>query len=559
MIYIYNELLQQIKREIMKKIILVISLFLIKTELNYSKSTHNYKTKMSHLSSQWYHQEKNKLEKDLDFYLSTAKKEFSVKTNPDKVKVLIVPHAGFYYSGLCAATAYQTLLKMNKPNNKIKNIIILAPSHTKSFKGIAIPNFETYQTVLGKIDVNKEKLSKLKTNKNFKIIKNIFNKEHAIEIQLPFLQRTIKNFKFIPLIVGQINNENYEQIAQTIKKIIDDNTLIVISTDFIHYGKNYQYTPFKRDILDFIRFVDSAALEAIGKQSFNLFNTVIKNSNATICGKNCIRILLKLLEKKSFEQTSFEQTELKPRLTCYYTSAQLTQARIKNTINIKKLLSNLPDRLVRNSVSYAGLIFTTQKLQTLKEEDKLTNFEKKSLLELAFRSIQNEFLENKLPDHLLWPIKSLGIQKQAGAFVTLNKNGNLKGCIGRIVTNKVLFKTVQEMAKAAAFNDKRFNPLKKDELKDINISISVLTKPKQIQNYKEIELGKHGIILKKQTYRGSTKSNYPASSVFLPKVPTGLGWNIKTTLEQLSLKAGLSRNDWQDNCNFEVFESFEIN
>ncbi len=539
------------------KIIIVISLFLIKTELTSAKPIHNYKIKKSHLNSGWYAQKKNKLEKDLDFYLNTAKKEFGIKTNPDKVKVLITPHAGLYYSGLCAATTYQTLLKNNKPNNKIKNVIILAPSHTKSFKGIAIPSFESYQTVLGKIDVAKNKLEKLKTNKNFKIIKNVFDKEHAIEIQLPFLQKTIKNFKFIPLIVGQIDNKDYEQISQTIKNIIDDNTLIVISTDFIHYGTNYQYTPFKRDVLDFIRFVDSAALEAIGKQSFNLFNTVIKNSNATICGKNCIRILLKLLKQTQSGKKHFgkiEQTQFEPRLTCYYTSAQLTQARKNNSINIKKLLSNLPDWKVKNSVSYAGLIFTTQKINTLKEENQLTNFEKKSLLELAFRSIQNDYLENKLPDHLLWPIKSIALQKQAGAFVTLNKNGNLQGCIGRIVTNNPLFKTIQEMAKAAAFNDKRFNPLKKEELQNINISISVLTQPKQIQNYKEITLGKHGIILKKQT----TKSGYIASSVFLPKVPTGLGWNLETTLEQLSLKAGLSRNDWQNNCDFEVFESFEI-
>lgn len=536
------------------KILVVISFIIIKTETNLAKLV--LANKKSHLSSTWYAQDKNKLEKDLDFYLNTAKKDFGVKTNPNKVKVIIAPHAGFYYSGLCAATAYQTLLKNNKQNEKIKNVIILAPSHTKTFNNIAIPNFTSYQTVLGKVDVNKNKLEKLKTNNNFKQIKNLFNKEHAIEIQLPFLQKTIKNFKIVPLIVGKIAENNYPQIVNTIKTIVDDYTLIVISTDFIHYGKDYNYTPFKRDVLDFIRFVDSAALEAVGKQSFSKFNTVLKNSGATICGQNSIKILLKLLEDKSFGL-------VEPRLTCYYTSAQLIQARKNNVINIRKLFSDLPDRLVKNSVSYAGLIFTTQKLKTLTEENQLTNFEKKSLLELAFRSIQNEFESNefkpnefekaKSPDYLLWPIKTPAMQKQAGAFVTLNKNGNLQGCIGRIVTNEPLFKTVQEMAKAAAFNDKRFNPLTKKGLENINISISVLTQPKKIQNYKKIKLGKHGIILKKQT-----KAGYPASSVFLPKVPTGLGWNIETTLEQLSLKAGLSRNDWKENCNFEVFESFEI-
>ncbi|MBD3273134.1 AmmeMemoRadiSam system protein A, partial [Candidatus Dependentiae bacterium] len=389
-------------------------------------------------------------------------------------------------------------------------------------------------------------IKKLKTDKNFKIIKNIFNKEHSLEIQLPFLQKTIKNFKIIPLIVGNIKENNYEKIAKKINSFIDENTLIVISTDFMHFGKNYNYTPFNKDILDFIRFVDSAALEAIGKKSFNMFNTVLKNSGTTICGKNCIKILLKILNKKNFES-------LEPKLTCYYTSAQLSNARKNNNINIKKLLSNLPDKLVKNSVSYAGLIFTKEKLKDLKKEKQLTDFEKKSLLELAFRSIKNEFKKNKLPDHLLWPIKSNALQKQKGVFVTLNKNGKLRGCIGRIVTNEPLFKTVQEMAKAAAFDDTRFNPLKKDELDQTKIELSVLTKPKKIKDYKNIKLGKHGIILNKKT-----KSGYNASSVFLPEVPIGLGWNKEKTLEQLSLKAGLSKDTWKKDCNFQVFESFKI-
>jgi MEMO1 family protein len=530
----------------MKKLIkqlLIFSIILFASNINIISSQIIKKT---HLNSDWYPQEKNQLSKELDFYLNKAKKDFKVVANPNNIKILIAPHASLYYSGLCAATAYQTLLSNNKKNEKIKNIIILSPSHTKFFNGIALPNFDEYQTPLGNLSINKVKLNKLKEKNLFKIDKNIFNKEHSIEIQFPFLQKTIQDFKIIPLIIGQINETNINLITKSIEKIIDKNTLIVISSDFIHYGKDYNYTPFERDVLDFIRFVDSAALEAIGKQSYKMFNKTLKNSGATICGQNCIKIALKLLENKIFGN-------VESRLTCYYTSAQLTQARKNNNINIKKLLSDHPDSKVKNSVSYAGLIFTTEKQNSLKKEDQLTNFEKKSLLELSYRTIENEFNQNKLPNHMLWPIKSFGLQNKNGAFVTLHKNGNLKGCIGRITTNEELFKTVQEMTKAAAFQDARFRPLQKDELDKIKIEISVLTKPNKINDYRKIKLGKDGIILKKETKEGRY-----ISSVFLPEVATDQGWTIEKTLEQLSLKAGLNKNAWQEDCSFEIFESFKI-
>ncbi len=503
-------------------------------------------TQKAHLTSAWYPQEKTELTKELKFYIKKAQEKFKLKNNPADIKIIIAPHAGYYYSGLCAATAYQTLLSENIKNSKIKNIIILSPSHTKNFEGIATPNFDNYENCLGSIDIDKNKIEKLKTNSSYKFVEKVFEQEHAIEIQLPFLQHTVENFTIIPLIVGYIKEQDYKIIANHLKNIIDENTLIVISSDFIHYGKNYDYTPFDIFILDNIRYYDTEALYAIGKQSYNNFNTLLKKTNATICGQNCIKILLKLLEEKPFG-------EIEPRLTCYYTSAQMEQARNNNYINIKKLLSDLSDDLVKNSVSYAGLIFTTEKNNTLKQEDQLTDYEKKSLYNLAKRSIENEFKENKIPSNLLSPVRTLSLDKNSGSFVTLNKNGELRGCIGRIISNQELFKTIQEMAIASAFNDNRFNKVTKNELENLDISISVLTSPKGINSYNEITLGKHGIILKKLT-----KSGNLANSVFLPKVPVDWGWNLQKTLEQLSLKAGLDKDAWQQDCYFDIFESFEI-
>ena len=281
------------------------------------------------------------------------------------------------------------------------------------------------------------------------------------------------------------------------------------------------------------------------------FNESLNKTQATICGQNSIKILLKLLEQNILG-------DLDGRLSCYYASPQMSLARNKNKnfneIDTQVLTEDVTDDLAQTGVSYAGLVFTSQKIDTLKKEDQLTQYEKKSLLKLAKDTIQNSLSKEKVAEHLLWPIISLGLKKDAGAFVTLNtKNGQLRGCIGRIISDLPLFQTIQVMAKAAAFNDTRFSPVTKEEFDDIVIDITVLTPPKKIDNYKEIELGKHGIILKKLT-----KDKGYVSSVFLPQVPPSFRWDLLTTLEQLSLKAGLGKNDWQQDCEFEVFEGYEI-
>jgi MEMO1 family protein len=501
----------------------------------------------AHLNDWWYPQNQDTLNQQLNDYFYLTQQNFDVVVDPNSIKALIVPHAGSYYSGLCAASAYQTLFKNKKnfeKNNKIKKVIILSPSHVKSIRGIALPDYDVYQTTFGKINVDKNAIEILKRHNLFNIDEQAHNTEHAIEIQLPFLQKTIEYFNIVPLVIGHLENNEYFLISDALKKIIDDQTLIVVSSDFVHHGSNYNYKLFDNHILKFIKFIDSAAIETITRQSFDLFNTALQNSGATICGQNAIKILLKLLEKNVLGSTE-------SRLSCYYTSPQREHA-----YYINDLLNEVSDDKCQTSVSYAGLIFTTKKPESLNLKDQLTQFEKKSLLNLARQTIKNAFALNPIwvTDHLLWPIKSEGLQRLAGAFVTLNtKDGKLRGCIGKIIPDAPLYQIVQGMSKAAAFTDDRFEPLEEKELDNIGIDITILTPPKQIKSIEDIEIGKHGIILKK-----TIKSGNKLTSVFLPQVPPSLKWNLQTTLEQLSIKAGLEKDAWQQDCEFEVFEGFEI-
>lgn len=506
------------------------------------------------LPAGWYAQDKDELNYQIESYFDIASKDFNTVVDPTSIRAIISPHAGLFYSGLCAATAYQTLLQKNsgknydtRKNTHISRVIILAPSHSAFFNHVSLPDFTVYKTVLGEIPVDIEAIKKLEQKKNtFKKFQEVYTKEHSLEIQLPFLQKTIADFKLVPLIIGGIRPYDIYDIASGLKEIIDDHTLLVISSDFVHHGPNYDYQIFNDHILDQVRLVDSLVVRAINAQSPQIFDAMMKQTQATVCGKDAIRILLALMEVKVLK-------DIESRLTCYYTSAQLEKARPKTSVSIetKKLLDDIDDAEAKNSVSYVSMIFTTQKDTSLPLIDRLTGYEKKALLHLARKTIENEFVKEakKKPEHHLIPITSSGLESSAGAFVTLNKkNGDLRGCIGRIMTQDPLFSTIQNMSKASAFSDSRFSPLDAKELDDVIIDISILEKPVKVESSKDIVIGKHGIILTK----GSS------SAVFLPQVAREQKWDLETTLHHLSIKAGLDGDAWKDGATFEVFEGCEI-
>lgn len=439
--------------------------------------------------------------KELQEYFSIAEQHFPTNIDKKSIRGIIVPHAGYFYSGLCAATAYRSIA-----GDHFNHVILLGPSHYTTFKGIALPNYNEIKNDLGTIPVDSNACNILKNERFFTIFPAAHQKEHSISIQIPFLQLSLKNFKIIPLIVGELDENTCASVSESLKKIVTKNTIIIASSDFTHYGPDYNYVPFKKDILAKIKLLDA--------------------KEKTACGLNAMKILKKIIN-------------LPCHTSLYYTSAQLENARNNGHINIEKLLSDLPDEKIKNSVSYAGLIFSLPTKNTI-----LTGYEQKVLLKLARNSISRRF-ESK-EEH---PPIFCGLKSKSGAFVTINtKKGSLRGCIGRIISDKPLYKTVEEMAIAAAFEDNRFMPLTKKELDSATIDITVLTAPKKINSYKDIVIGRDGIILKKSGI----------SSVFLPQVPVSFKWNIEKTLEELSEKAGLDRNAYKKNCSFEVFEGFEF-
>lgn len=173
----------------------------------------------------------------------------------------------------------------------------------------------------------------------------------------------------------------------------------------------------------------------------------------------------------------------------------------------------------------------------------LTEEQKKILLEIARKTIENTVSKKNLPE---FKIDDKVLNTNCGAFVTIHKKGNLRGCIGNITSSMPLWKTVRKMAVEAAMHDPRFMPVSQNEINDIDIEISVLSPFEKITDINQIEVGKHGLFIKQEFYQG----------LLLPQVASEYGWTRKEFLEHTCMKAGLFKDCYKEKgCEIYIFSA----
>jgi len=249
--------------------------------------------------------------------------DLPTKRKEKSLKGIIVPHAAYSYSGQCAAWAYKEVAESKFP----KTYIILFPDHTETHFDFATTD-EDFETMLGVVKTDKEFVNKLLQTKLVKKTTNF--KEYSIEVQLPFLQLANKDnlnkIQIVPIICPTTNN--YKELAEEILKISKD-IVVIISSDFTHYGVKFGYTPFKFNIEQSIKDLDKNAIKLIMNYDSEEFLKYIKKTKATICGQYSITLGIEILKQISKE----------PELLCYYNSSK---------INPKD-----------NQVSYASIVFFT--------------------------------------------------------------------------------------------------------------------------------------------------------------------------------------------------------
>ncbi|MCP4049465.1 MAG: AmmeMemoRadiSam system protein B [bacterium] len=459
----------------------------------------------------WYTDDKTELAAEIEQYLDNAKGAVI-----DNIQALILPHAGYSYSGQVAAYGINQIR-----GKKYKRVFVIGPSHsTYLHNRVSIPDVTHYSTPLGEIPLDTKVIKKLLKKSEFVSILTAHNSEHSVQIELPFLQQAIDDFKLIPVVVGSFDRGGVIKIASYLNEFVDEETLVVVSSDFVHYGSRFGYQPFYKNVPENIEKLDMDAIEFIKNKNAQGFKSYCERTSATICGRGPIELLLTMTGKDS-----------EVHLLKYDTSGSLTGD-------------------WSNSVSYAALAISG-KLVSSKEGKNmsgsvLSGDDKQSLLLLARRTAEYYLKNGVIPGPEQLNIKITDPVKEVmGAFVTLHKAGALRGCIGEIMPERALYKAVMHQSVNSIVNDNRFNPVDIDELKDLKFEISALTAPFPVPSYKDIVLGKHGIIMQKSG----------RSAVFLPQVATEQGWTVEETLSNLSMKAGLNSNSWEAGAQFFVFEA----
>ena len=433
------------------------------------------------------------LSKMVDGFLAKAQ----VPSINEPLIALIAPHAGYPFSGAVAGHSYAVL-----KNRKFHRVVIIAPSHYEAFPFSAVYDGDAYATPLGRIPVDKVFAAALaKQSASIRLSSRGHERsgeqaEHSLEVQLPFLQRAIGQFQLVPIIMGDQSYEASRALGVALAKLIhDSDTLIVASSDLSHYH------PY-----DEASTIDHNTLHAI--EAWDYFN-LSRNLQARVweaCGGGPIVAAMIAAERLGANRA---------QLLKYANSGDVTGDR---------------SRVVGYS---AFALYKAAPTNSVARPFTLTPKEKQELLSVARKSAETAVRERK---GYKPPAESPALQQDRGAFVTITKNGELRGCIGYVSPMQPLIETVGDVAALAALQDPRFPPVTPVELGELQYEVSVLSSFRRVLDVREIRVGQHGLLMKKGDHEG----------LLLPQVPVEAGWDRKTFLEGTARKAGLPASAWKD-------------
>jgi AmmeMemoRadiSam system protein B/AmmeMemoRadiSam system protein A len=419
---------------------------------------------------------------------------------------LIAPHAGYVYSGLTAAGAYKQL-----QGREYDSVIVISPSHTVFYQGASVYNGAAYRTPLGDVKIDRdlsEAIGRIHPSvycSNKGHTGGSIRGEHALEVQLPFLQQVLGKFKLAAIVMGDQEEPTCRALGEVLATALNGrNSLIVASTDLSHFHPEKE-----------ARRLDGHVIKAVQEYNPEMLMSALSSGRGEACGGGPVAAALIASKRLGGEQVI---------VTGYTTSGETTRdfsevVGYLSAVVVSSKKSPKRDNKIGN---------TAQKRQKT-----LTSEDKKYLKELARRSIETGLKGEKSPEEEP-PSKIL--KENRGAFVTIKIQGMLRGCIGLVRAAKPLYETVIEMARSAAFEDPRFVSLTQGEFKEIEIEISALSPLERVEDISDIEVGRDGLMM----VLG------PHSGLLLPQVAAEYGWDRITFLEQTCLKAGLPKNSYKD-------------
>ena len=428
--------------------------------------------------------------------------DFLAKAAPpplDNVVAIVAPHAGYIYSGGVAAYSY-ALVK----GRKFDRVVVVAPSHFEAFDFSSVYDGSAYATPLGNVPVDQAfaaKLAKMSSSIKLSGVAHTPGPgrlEHALEVQLPFLQRTVGQFMLVPIVMGDQSYDSCRALGAALAKLVQGtNTLIVASSDLSHY---HPYDECVR--------IDHKTLNAIQEYDYFDLSRNLESQTWEACGGGPIVAVMIAAERLG-----------------------ATQAKLLHYANTGDVTGD------RKSVVGYGAVALVKAAAHTKSDDaafSLSRAEKETLLKIARQSVETTVRERRIFE--CKPPGLAAIEQERGAFVTLTKHGQLRGCIGYVAPIKPLYLTVRDVAAMAAVRDNRFRPVAPEELSDLSYEISVLSPLRRVRDVEEIRIGRDGLLIHGDGREG----------LLLPQVASDEKWDRPTFLEEVCYKAGLPAHAWQN-------------
>lgn len=395
---------------------------------------------------------------------------------------LVAPHAGYMFSGRVAAFSYRRLAE-----RPVDTVILIGASHFESYAGASVWAEGAWRTPLGDVKVN-EPIAKALLDKDAGVVffREAFKKEHSLEVQVPFLQRTLRDFTIVPILIGGPTQQSFRFLADRLTEVLrtNDRAIIVISTDLSHYHDQKTAGAKDRTVID-----------AVERMSVEDLESVLRSGDGEACGG--YPLLLTMMVSRNLGAT--------------------------NGVLFRVATSGDTTGDLSRVVGYAAMGLY---------RSPLTEAQKKELATAARQAVVNAVKGGKRPESAP---KDPRFRANGATFVTITRHGQLRGCIGNIQPLMPLYDSVLRNAASAALRDPRFPAMTPAELSDMEIEVTVLS-PLEPTEWREVKIGEHGLFLVKGGNSG----------VFLPQVPVEQHWDLRTYLEELSQKAGLPRDAWKE-------------
>jgi MEMO1 family protein len=454
---------------------------------------------ISPYSGSWYPDDALELRELLDRLFADSESRTGRWSAPQAAG-FVVPHAGLIYSGTVAAAAYRQIRALAP-----KRIVLLGFRHRGMAGGAWLPDVAAFQTPLGDVDVDREFCAALAATGAFGTVAEETLCDHSIEIQLPLLQAAAPSARVVPVYVSRLDTERRSAIARKLAPLIEPGTVLVASSDFTHYGRDFSYQPFPADDStgERLRELDESVIDAASTLEPAAFLRRLHSSGSTVCGYEPIALLLETLRLLGEREEIFQET------LDYQTSGEITGD-------------------FQLSVSYAALGYFPYRAFELGPEDR------QALIDSARRTLAH-FLETGRRE----PVPAVGgtaaLERRTGVFVTLHSQGTLRGCVGRGASDQPLARSAASLTLAAALDDNRFPHVRPGE-EGIELEISVLSPMKRIVDLEQFRVNEHGAVLDAASGHG----------LLLPQVATERGWTATQFFDALARKAGVSRHAYGD-------------